>query len=106
MTITLPTSDPMGQQVAEFDTTTLLEHAAKQARQRNYQDLFIVDVDSHHYETESMADINDYFEDPVIRHLAKASLGAQGRAPGFRSRPCRGQSGSRRSRHALSVAPI
>jgi hypothetical protein len=73
MTITLPTSDPMGQQIAEFDTTTLLEHASKQARQRNYKDMFIVDVDSHHYETESMADINDYFEDPVLRHLAKAS---------------------------------
>jgi hypothetical protein len=75
MSITLPTSDLQGMQIAEFDTTTLLEHAAKQARQRKYQDLFIVDVDSHHYETESMADINDYLDDTVLKHLAKASGG-------------------------------
>jgi uncharacterized protein len=30
-----------------------LEHAAEQARARNYQDFLIVDVDSHHYENES-----------------------------------------------------
>jgi hypothetical protein len=43
--ITLPTSDLHGQQVAEFDTRTLLRHAAKQAIERNYADMFIVDVD-------------------------------------------------------------
>ena len=33
MSIVLPTSDFIGQQVAEFDTRTLLKHAAKQARE-------------------------------------------------------------------------
>jgi len=87
MSITLPTSDIQGMQIAEFDTTTLLEHAAKQARQRKYQDLFIVDVDSHHYETESQADINDYLDDPVLEHLAKASSGLKAVRTGFINSP-------------------
>jgi uncharacterized protein len=87
MTLTLPTSDLQGMQVAEFDTTTLLDHAAKQARQRKYQDLFIVDVDSHHYETESMADIQDYIDDPVLKHLAKASSGLKAVRSGFLNSP-------------------
>jgi predicted TIM-barrel fold metal-dependent hydrolase len=73
--ITLPTSDLQGQQVAEFDTRTLLRHAAKQAVERNYADMFIVDVDSHHYESESMAAIGSFLEDPVLKHLAESSKG-------------------------------
>jgi len=52
MTVTIPTSDFEGMSVGEFDTRTLLAHAAEQARDRNYKDLFIVDVDSHHYESD------------------------------------------------------
>jgi hypothetical protein len=33
---------------AEFDTTTLLAHAAEQAIERRYEDFLIVDVDCHH----------------------------------------------------------
>ena len=43
--------------VEEFDTTKLLKNAARQARERNYQDFFICDVDSHHYETEALPEI-------------------------------------------------
>ena len=39
----------------DYTTGKHLEHAAQQARQRNYQDFLIVDVDSHHYESESYA---------------------------------------------------
>ena len=39
---------------------------------------------------ESMADINDYFEDPVIRHLAKASSGLKAVRPGFVNQPAVG----------------
>ena len=81
MAVTLPTSDVQGMQVAEFDTRKLLAHAARQARERNYQDLLIVDVDSHHYETESMREILEYIEDPVLRHLARASSMRGQRAP-------------------------
>ena len=61
----------------EFDTTTLLKNAAQQAEARNYNDVFIMDVDSHHYENESFAQIAEYIEDPTIKHLAlsKAMIG-------------------------------
>ncbi len=75
MAAVLPTSDFKGMAVEEFDTRTLLAHAARQARERHYEELFIVDVDSHHYETESLRDIVEYFEDPVLRQNAKATIG-------------------------------
>jgi predicted TIM-barrel fold metal-dependent hydrolase len=90
MTLTLPTSDFQGMQIAEFDTTTLLEHAAKQARQRKYQDLFIVDVDSHHYENESVGEINQFLDDEVLRHLAIASSGLNGMRTPFTQAPAVG----------------
>jgi hypothetical protein len=55
----------------EFDTPTLLAHAAEQAAKRKYEEFCIVDVDSHHYETESFAQILEYIEDPVLRNQAR-----------------------------------
>src|SRR3977135_3242415 len=57
--------------VAEFDTATLLAHAAEQAIERRYEDFCIVDVDCHHYETEAYHEILAYMDDPVLRHEAK-----------------------------------
>ena len=57
--------------VEEFDTKTLLHHASEQAIQRRYEDFFIADVDGHHYETGSFAQICEFIEDPVIRDQAK-----------------------------------
>src|SRR5580698_921371 len=57
--------------VEEFDTRTLLAHADQQAIQRRYEDFLIVDVDAHHYETDSYAQICEYIEDPVMRDQAK-----------------------------------
>ena len=37
----------------DYSSAKHLEHAAQQARARNYQDFLIVDVDAHHYENES-----------------------------------------------------
>jgi uncharacterized protein len=82
MPMTLTTSDFQGMTVQEFDTTKLLSHAARQSRDRNLQDYFIADVDSHHFETESMAEILDYIEDPVMRQLAKGTA-ARGYAAGL-----------------------
>ena len=42
-----------------FNTTNALAHASAQAAARRYEDFLIVDVDSHHYETESFAQICD-----------------------------------------------
>src|SRR5882672_3978703 len=57
----------------EFDTTKLLAHASRQARERGYEKFPIVDVDSHHYETESMSEILEYLDDPVLKQVALAS---------------------------------
>ena len=51
----------------KFDTRRLLAHATEQAEDRRYEDLMIVDVDSHHYETGSYKEIFQYIEDPVMR---------------------------------------
>ena len=55
----------------EFNTPTILAHAAEQAAKRHYEDFCMVDVDSHHYETESFSQILEYIEDPVLRHQAR-----------------------------------
>jgi predicted TIM-barrel fold metal-dependent hydrolase len=69
----LPTSDPRGMAFEDLDTTRLLAHAAQQARERNFHEFLIVDVDSHHYENESLRDIIEFIPDPVIRQLARAA---------------------------------
>ena len=63
--------------VEELNTTRLLAHARKQAQQRKFDDILIVDVDAHHYENECMDDILPFVENDVIRQLAIA-----GRAKG------------------------
>ena len=63
--------------VEELNTTRLLAHARKQAQQRKFDDMLIVDVDAHHYENECMDDILPFVENDVIRQLAIA-----GRAKG------------------------
>ena len=69
----LPLSHHRRMSVEEFDTRIVLAHAAKQARERGYQNFPIIDVDSHHFETESFAEIVKYIEDPVLRQLLEAS---------------------------------
>lgn len=53
-----------------FDTEQHLSNAYQQAQDRNYEDFLIVDVDSHHYETEAFGEIAKYIEDPVLRDEA------------------------------------
>jgi predicted TIM-barrel fold metal-dependent hydrolase len=69
--------------VEEFDTRTLLIQAERQARKRKYEDFCIVDVDAHHYETESFQEIIEYIEDPVLRQTAKAKKGSGSGRPGL-----------------------
>ena len=56
-----------------FDTREALRNAKRQAQDRDLARMLIVDVDAHHYETESWAEIVDYLEDPVMQHLARSS---------------------------------
>lgn len=59
--------------IEEFDTSKLLAHAAQQANERGYEKFAIVDVDSHHYESESLNEILEYMDDPVIQQLAMSA---------------------------------
>jgi hypothetical protein len=52
----------------EFDTSEHLANATRQAIDRGYEDMLIVDVDAHHYESDAWNEIISYIEDPVIRH--------------------------------------
>ena len=59
--------------VDSFDTEKLLANAARQRDRRGFNDMMIIDVDSHHYESESIREIINFMEDPVLRQLAQSS---------------------------------
>jgi predicted TIM-barrel fold metal-dependent hydrolase len=67
----LPLSENRRMKVDEFDSGKMLAKAAQQAKQRNYDQFPIVDVDSHHYELESFNEILEYMPDPVMKQLAQ-----------------------------------
>lgn len=92
------------------DTRELLRNARRQAQERGFDEMLLVDVDAHHYETESWPEIARYIEDPVIRRqveggnmgmLLPSPLGNQdlsGRIPRYRLRrtePVEGDGGTR-----------
>jgi uncharacterized protein len=79
----LPLSDYRTMSVQEFDTTKLLANARRQAEQRGYDRFPIVDVDAHHYEGESMKEILEYFEDPVLEQIAASSTQAGQKSAGL-----------------------
>ena len=55
--------------VDELNTTQLLRHARKQAVQRSFDDMLIVDVDAHHYESENYSEFLEYMENDVLKQL-------------------------------------
>src|SRR5215472_15707890 len=55
--------------IEELNTTRLLAHARKQAHQRNFDDMVIVDVDAHHYENENYDECLPFMENDVLRQL-------------------------------------
>src|SRR5271168_1900604 len=55
--------------IEELNTTRLLAHARKQAHQRNFDDMVIVDVDAHHYENENYDEFLPFMENDVLRQL-------------------------------------
>jgi len=66
-------------QVEELNTTKLLAHAAKQTRDKGFDDVMIIDVDAHHYENESFGEILPFMENEVLKQLAIASRAKGGR---------------------------
>jgi predicted TIM-barrel fold metal-dependent hydrolase len=59
--------------VEELNTTRLLAHARKQAMQRKFDDVLIVDVDAHHYENEHISDIIPFMENDVVKQITMGS---------------------------------
>ncbi len=68
--------------VEELNTSKLLAHARKQAHQRNYDDMVIVDCDAHHYENENFDEILPFMENDVLRAAIDVEP-HQGRARAF-----------------------
>ena len=66
--------------VEELNTTRLLANARRQAEQRKFDDVLIVDVDAHHYENEHFGDILPFMENDVLRQLALSGIRKGGRA--------------------------
>jgi predicted TIM-barrel fold metal-dependent hydrolase len=69
--------------VDELNTSKLLAHARKQAAQRKYDDMLIVDCDAHHYENENYDQILPFMENDVLRQLSIGgrALGRRGLVP-------------------------
>ena len=61
--------------IEDLDTAKILAHARKQADQRGFDDMLIVDVDSHHYESENYGDFLQFMESPVLRQLSMGGSG-------------------------------
>jgi len=79
----LPSSDEYYKlSVESFDTEKLLTNAARQRDARKFNSFPIIDCDSHHYESEALGEIIDFFEDPVLRQLAES---ARQKSPGAAS---------------------
>src|SRR3954466_3443339 len=66
--------------IEEFDTTRHLAHAARQARERGFDKITIVDADTHHDETGSFRQMVDNIDSTVERQKARASTN-EGRRP-------------------------
>ncbi len=69
--------------VEELNTTKLLAHARRQAVQRKYDNMLIVDCDAHHYENENYDQILPFMENDVLRQLSIGgrALGRRGLVP-------------------------
>jgi hypothetical protein len=58
--------------IEELNTSRLLAHARQQAHVRNFDDVLIADVDSHHYENECFDEFLPFIENDVLRQLVLA----------------------------------
>ena len=63
--------NPIKEITTYTDSRDVLAKARQQADERNFNNIFIADIDAHHTETESWREIITYIDDPVIREQAK-----------------------------------
>jgi uncharacterized protein len=66
-----PNSDIHTMDIQEADTEQILANAAKQRDRNKFKEFLIIDSDCHHYETDSLAEIAEFIEDPVVKQNAK-----------------------------------
>lgn len=78
-----PTSEIGGTIVDTQDTDKVLHHARLQKEKNNFDDVLIIDFDGHHYETDSLQEVAEYFEDPALRQYVKASVAFPGAGNSF-----------------------
>jgi len=97
----MPRNEVRTPRLDQYSTSKYLEHASEQARQRNYNDFLIVDVDAHHYENESYKDVFSYIDSPVIRRAAMESTKRGGRSSMLNSQVGYQDLGGRITRHDL-----
>ena len=80
MNIQTPANEVRELRFDQFSSSESLIKATEQAHKRNYKDFLIVDVDAHHYESESYGEVFKYIENPVIRRQALESASRGGRS--------------------------
>ena len=73
---------PLKQMTRATSTTEVLAHAARKTRESNLDDVLVIDIDAHHFETASWAQVVKYIEDPVIRDIAQSFERPDGTNPG------------------------
>jgi uncharacterized protein len=59
--------------ISDLDTRQQLAHATQQAEKKKYDEMLIVDVDSHHSESRNFEEIFEFMESPVLKHLSQQS---------------------------------
>lgn len=69
-----PRELPIQEIVRGADTRDVLAHAKTFARKRDYDDYLIIDVDSHHYETQFWDEVVEYIPDEIVRFNAKSFM--------------------------------
>ena len=57
---------------ARTDSREILAHARQQADRRGFEDVFIVDIDSHVDDGGNWPEVMDYIDDPVVREAASS----------------------------------
>src|SRR5678816_2456635 len=81
----------------QTDSREILANARRDAERLKLKDYFIVDVDSHHVELDSWAEVLDHIEDPVLRRNGKtmaaswpnaAQLALSNHPPGITFQDC------------------
>ena len=95
---------------SEYSQSKILTNARQQAIRRKYEDVFIVDVDAHHYESDSYDEILEFIDEsdppqrdppsglgPQRRDVARRHLPEHGRPHRPPDRPRRREAARRAS---------